>query len=81
MTDMLLSLVLVAKDTTKIPEDKDVVAGWLGFGVFIALIVAVALLCWSLTRQLRKTKAAKDAGVFGDEPVNDRNNEDHDTEA
>lgn len=45
------------------------------------LIVAVALLCWSLTRQLRKTKAAKDAGVFGDEPVNDRNNEDHDTEA
>lgn len=36
MTDMLLSLVLVAKDTTKIPEDKDVVAGWLGFGVFIA---------------------------------------------
>lgn len=81
MSSLFLPLVLVAKDTTKIPEDKDVVAGWLGFAVFIALIVAVALLCWSLTRQLRKTKAAKDAGVFGDEPVNDRTDEQHDTEA
>ncbi|WP_156393532.1 MULTISPECIES: hypothetical protein [unclassified Nocardioides] len=71
-----LLIALVAKDNS-IPEDKDVVAGWLGFSVFIALIVAVALLCWSLTRQLRKTRDARDAGVFGDQPKS----EDHDTDA
>lgn len=56
----------------KPPEAEDVVAGWLGFAVFIGLIVAVALLCWSFARQVRKTRAARDAGVFGpvapDEP-------------
>lgn len=65
MTAPLLSLFLLLAD--KAPEAKDVKAGWLAFGVFLLLAVAVALLCWSMVRQLRKAQAAKDAGVFGDD--------------
>jgi len=52
--------------TVSPPDDNDVVAGWLGFGVFLGLALAVALLGWSFVRQLRKAQAAKDAGVYGD---------------
>ena len=31
--------------------------------------MAVVLLAFSLVKQLRKAQAAKDAGVYGDEPV------------
>jgi hypothetical protein len=62
----LLPLVLLAD---KAPEAKDVKAGWLAFGIFLLLIVATALLCFSFVKQLRKAQAAKDAGAFGDEPV------------
>jgi hypothetical protein len=51
------------------PKPEDVKAGWTAFAVFIGLIVAVALLGWSLSRQLRKAQNARDAGVYGDEPV------------
>lgn len=51
------------------PEPEDVKAGWMAFALFLGLGVAVALLGWSLTRQLRKAQAARDAGVYGDEPV------------
>jgi hypothetical protein len=51
------------------PKADDVTAGWTAFAVFIALALAVALLGWSLVRQLRKAQRAKDAGVYGDEPV------------
>ncbi len=54
-------------DSTPAPED--VKAGWLAFGVFLGLIVAVVLLGFSFAKQLRKTRAARDAGVFGDPPV------------
>ncbi len=51
------------------PEPEDVTAGWTAFAVFILLIVAVALLGWSLTKHLRKAQANQDAGLFGsDEP-------------
>lgn len=53
----------------KTPVDADVKAGWTAFAVFILLILAVAFLGWSLVRQLRKAKAAQEAGVYGDEPV------------
>ena len=55
-------------------NENDVVAGPLGFAVWIFLILAVVVLAFSLVKQLRKAQAAKDAGVYGDEPV------DHDTE-
>jgi hypothetical protein len=53
----------------KKPEDEDVVAGWMGFAVFVFLILAVAVIGWALTKSLRTADRAKDAGVFGDEPV------------
>ena len=51
------------------PEPEDVKAGWVAFAVFLALCAAVALLGFSLFKQLRRAQAAKDAGVYGDEPV------------
>lgn len=47
------------------PEPEDVVAGWMGFAVFIGLIIAVALLGWSLTRHLRKAESNAADGAFG----------------
>lgn len=63
MTSLLL---LVAP-----PDDADVKAGWPAFLIVMALALAVALLGWSLVKQLKKAQAAKDAGVYGDEPVRD----------
>lgn len=60
-------LVLLADDPT--PTDDEVVAGPLGFAIWIFLILAVVVLAFSLVKQLRKAQAAKDAGVYGDEPV------------
>ncbi len=51
------------------PEPADVKAGWGAFAIFLALVAAVAFLGFSLVKQLRKAQAAKDAGVYGDEPV------------
>lgn len=51
----------------KAPEDKDVVAGWTAFWIFIGLIVAVVVIGIALTRSLRTAQKAKDAGVYGDE--------------
>jgi hypothetical protein len=50
------------------PEPEDVKAGWTAFAIFLLLGAAVALLGFSLVKQLRKAQAAKDAGVYGDEP-------------
>ena len=44
-------VVLAARQA---PEPEDVKAGWLGFGVWLGLVVAVVLLCFSFVRQLRK---------------------------
>ncbi|KQV67876.1 hypothetical protein ASC64_11800 [Nocardioides sp. Root122] len=64
---MLELLITLADDPT--PSDNDVVAGPLGFAIWIFLILAVVVLAFSLVKQLRKAQAAKDAGVYGDEPV------------
>ena len=58
----LLPQVLAFVDQA--PEPNDVKAGWLAFGIFIALILAVAFLGWSLVRQLRKVDAAEEAGLY-----------------
>ncbi|WP_162599870.1 hypothetical protein [Nocardioides solisilvae] len=50
----------------KSPEPEDVKAGWTALLLWLGLAVAVGLLGWSLIRQLRKTNAARDAGVYGD---------------
>jgi hypothetical protein len=62
------TLVLLVSEA---PEDKDVTAGWIAFVIFVLLGVAVAVLGWSLTKQLRKAQSAKDAGVYGDKPGSD----------
>jgi hypothetical protein len=56
---------LVLPLATSVPEDKNVVAGPLGFFVLLGLIIATALLLWNFTKQIKKTKAAQEAGVFG----------------
>ncbi|MGH3307995.1 MAG: hypothetical protein ACRDOX_09945 [Nocardioides sp.] len=50
------------------PEPEDVTAGWTALVVFLLLIAAVVFLGFSLVKQLRKAQAAKDAGVYGDDP-------------
>ena len=47
------------------PVDKDVKAGWTALVIFLLLIAAVVVLGFSFSKQLRKTEAARKAGVFG----------------
>ena len=69
----LQSVALLATEVTTLvdeaPQPEDVKAGWLALLVFVLLIAAVAFLGFSLVKQLRKAQAAKDAGLYGDEPV------------
>jgi hypothetical protein len=62
---MIRIVVLVAASDPR-PDENNVVAGWVGFAVLIALIVAVAFILRSFTKQLKKVDAAQEAGVFGD---------------
>ena len=64
--DVVWALVWVLDEP---PVDKEVKAGWTAFVVFLLLIAAVVVLAFSLVKQLRKTEAARKAGVFG--PVDD----------
>lgn len=68
MSGLSIAWTVLAAAEKKVPEDKDVVAGWIGAVVIVGLVLAVAVLCFSLVKQLRKTQAARDAGVFGDSP-------------
>ena len=54
---------------TAAPDDEDVVAGPMGFVIFIALVLAVAVLGWSLSKHLKKAHRAADEGVYGDPVV------------
>ena len=51
------------------PEPEEVKAGWTALVLFLLLCGALVFLGFSLVKQLRKAQAAKDAGVYGDEPV------------
>ena len=53
---------LVVRIADETPKPEDVKAGWTAFVIFLLLIVAVVVLGFSLTKQLRKAQAAKDAG-------------------
>jgi hypothetical protein len=48
------------------PSDNDVRAGWGALGLMLLLIAAVVFLLWSFTRQLKKVRAAQEAGVYDD---------------
>lgn len=56
--------LLLVRLADEVPEAEDVKAGWLAFGIFLGLAVAVAFLGWSLSKQLRKAQAAEDAGLY-----------------
>lgn len=75
MLDLLI--VLLAEDPT--PKDTEVKAGPLGFALWIFMILAVVVLAFSLVKQLRKAQAAKDAGLYGDEPVSTDEGSDSET--
>jgi hypothetical protein len=61
----LISLVpLFTVWADEVPDPHDVKAGWVAFGVFIALGLAVAFLGYSLTKHLRKARDNADRGVF-----------------
>ena len=68
MPDLLIVSLSVLMDET--PDPTEVKAGPLGFAVWMFMILAVVVIGFSLVKQLRKAQAAKDAGVYGDEPVN-----------
>ena len=67
MPAVLIPLLVVLGDP--IPQDEDVKAGWIGFGLFLGLLVVVGLLGWSLTRHLRNVEANRRSGVYGEEPA------------
>ena len=67
MSDLLIVSLSVLMDET--PDPTEVKAGPLGFAVWMFMILAVVVIGFSLVKQLRRAQAAKDAGVFGDEPV------------
>lgn len=50
-----------------VPEPEEVKAGYTALLLWVAMIVAVGLLGWSLVRQLRRTQQAKANGVYGDD--------------
>jgi hypothetical protein len=52
MTPLAVLLAVLAADKT--PDPSDVKPGWLGFGVFLVLAVAVVLLWLSMRRHLKK---------------------------
>ena len=66
MLDLLTVPLVLLADT---PDPTEVKAGPRGFAGWIFMILAVVLIGFSLVKQLRKAQAAKDAGVYGDEPV------------
>jgi len=64
----MFTLTLLAA-ATEGPAPEDVKAGWVALIVFLLLALSVAFLGFSLVKQLRKAQAAKDAGAYGDAPV------------
>jgi hypothetical protein len=58
--------VLLLAVTDPPPSDNDVKAGWGALALMLLLIAAVIFLFWSFTRQIRKVRAADEAGVYDD---------------
>ncbi len=59
---LLVPLITLAVDG--VPEDEDVVAGWTAFGLFGLLILAVAVLGFSLTKRLKNAARAAEEGLY-----------------
>ena len=59
---MHAALITLLVDTP--PDENDVVAGWTAFAIFGLLILAVAVLGFSLTKRLKNVEKANDAGLY-----------------
>ena len=67
ITYALTGLTALVEDP--VPADDDVVAGGWGALMFGLLVLAMVVLSFSLVKQLRRAQAAKNAGVYGDQPA------------
>jgi hypothetical protein len=63
----MTGIVALAAASDPRPDDNNVVAGWVGAVVLVALVIAVVFILRSFTKQLKKVDAARDAGVYGDD--------------
>jgi hypothetical protein len=63
----MTGIVVLAVASDPRPDDNNVVAGWVGFAVVLALIVAVVFILRSFTKQMKKVDEAERAGVYGDD--------------
>lgn len=73
----MLPLLISLAATDPVPTDNNVKAGWTAFVVFLALLVAVVLLGWSFSRQIKKVKKADAEGVYGTPSTDDETTEGH----
>ena len=81
MTAAVVDLLVLAAQEA--PEPEDVKAGWLGFAVWIGLVVAVVLLAFSFVKQLRKARnhfEAEDRAATGQQNNADGNGPEGDTD-
>ncbi len=62
----VLTLLFALEDG---PAPEDVKAGWVALILFVLMALSVAFLGVSLTKRLRNAESAKDAGLYGDPPV------------
>jgi len=75
MNSLYAVATFVSLAVDPVPDKENIKAGWVAFGIFIAMAVAVGLLGWSLTRHLKKTKLNAESGVFGDTPAEQPEND------
>jgi hypothetical protein len=75
----MTALLVLAAASDPRPDDNNVVAGWVGFAVLIALIIAVVFILRSFTKQLKKVDRARAEGVFGEDEETDEHPEDSGT--
>lgn len=62
-------LWLIVRLAETVPDDDDVVAGAWGAATFVGLILALAVIGWSLNKHLRTAQRNKDAGLFAEKPA------------
>jgi TRAP-type C4-dicarboxylate transport system permease small subunit len=71
-----LSVLVQAAASDPPPSENDVVAGWVGGVVLVALAIAVVFILRSFTKQLKKVEAADQAGVYDEQPGSDTDGSD-----
>jgi putative exporter of polyketide antibiotics len=75
MNALTVTLVTTLTDTT--PQPADVKAGPWWAVILLLLLVAVALLGWSLSRQLKKARRNMEAGILPSAKAERHQREDH----